>query len=160
MIQKYSSPYWFILLICTGANVQADARCIGADLVETDGMLPGMNAAALESQKAFLKKELISGEDDGGSYTGQKFTFSNYQITTVRGTTDSIRITSPALSWAYGIRLGTDRDSIDRALGFAEVFRGDDNSQYSVCPDIGDTYAVLQYEKDELTSIEVVTERP
>jgi len=160
MTRKYSPLYLLLLLICAGANAEDEARCIGSDLVEIDGMLPGMNEASLEAQKAFLQKESIGGEDDGGGYTGQHFTFSNYQVITVRGIIDSIHITSPSIIWAHGIHLGTDRDSIDRVLGFAEVFRGDYDSQYLVCSDIGDTYAVLRYEKNELTGIEVVIERP
>lgn len=160
MTRNYSLLSLLLLLICVGAYAEEQARCIGSQLVEVDGMLPGQSGALLESQRAFLEKESVGGEDDGGGYIGQKFTFRKYQVVTVRGFIDSIRITSPSLLWAHGIRLSADRASIDRALGFAEVFRGDNDSQYLVCSDIGDTYAVLKYEKNKLTDIEVVIERP
>jgi hypothetical protein len=160
MTRKVSPLCFLLLLLCAGANAEDEARCIRQNLVEVDGLLPGMDEVMLESQKAYLEKKSIGGEDDGGNYTGYKFIFRNYQVITVRGTIDSINIASPDLLWAHGIHLGTDRDSVDRALSFAEVFRGDDNSQYLVCSDIGDTYAVLRYDKNELASIEVVIERP
>lgn len=160
MARKFSPVYLLLLLLCAAANAKDDARCVRQHFVEIDGLLPGLHETVLKSQKVFLGKESIAGEDDGGSYTGHKFIFSNYQVVTVRGTIDSIHITSPELLWAHGIHLGSDRDSIDGSLSFAEVFRGHNNSQYSVCSDVGDIYAVLQYEESKLESIEVVIERP
>ena len=157
---KVLVSFFILLLLCAGAIAEDESRCIRRYLVEIDGLLPGMNEVVLEFQKGYLGKESIGGEDDGGSYTGYKYIFSNYQVITVRGIIDSIHITSPDLLWIHGIHLGTDRDSIDRALKFAEVYRGNNDSQYLVCSDIGDIYAVLQYGKNELASIEVVIERP
>jgi len=150
MTRKYPLPCLLLLLLCAGANAENEARCIRRNLVEVNGLLPGMDEVVLESRNGYLGQEPIRGEDDGGNYTGYKYSFSSYQVVTARGTIDSIYIASTDVLWAHGIRVGSDRDSIDRAPGFAEAFRGDSDSQYLVCSDIGDTYAVLRYENNVL----------
>jgi hypothetical protein len=53
-----------------------------------------------------------------------------------------------------------DRGQVENALGYARIYNDDETSQYLVCSDIGDVYAVLNYNFNQLESIEVLVERP
>ena len=150
----------FVSLIELNGMIHADnVRCLKEDLASIHGLMPGMKAS-VGLPLNYLSVDAISGEDDGGYYTGQKYKYDKFEIITVRGYIDSIRITSPLISWAGTITIGMDRDKIDNSLEYARIYMDDTSSQYLVCSKAGDVYAILGFSANNLKSIEILIDRP
>ena len=148
------------LFIGFGGLAYADEiQCINQDIASIQGLEPGLKAIG-NLPANFQSVESVSGEDDGGRYSGKKYKYEHFEVITVRGEIDSIRISSPHILWIEKIRIGMDRRQVENTLGYARVYIDDDTSQYLVCSDAGDVYAVLNYKLKQLESIEVLAERP
>jgi hypothetical protein len=141
-------------LACAG-----EIQCINQDIASVQGLKPGLKASG-NLPANYKSVETISGEDDGGQYSGKKYKYEHFEVITVRGHIDSIRISSPLILWIEKIRIGMDRGQVENALGYARIYNDDETSQYLVCSDTGDVYAVLNYNINQLESIEVLVERP
>lgn len=152
----------FILLsltVISGICHATEVRCIDSELAEIRGLSPGTKPGE-ETLKNYLSVESISGEDDGGGYRGKKYIYNDYEVTVVRGKIDSISITSPNIPWVGRIRLGADRSDTERWLAPYRVYNDDKSSQYLVCSNYEDVYAILYYEQERLVRIEVLIDRP
>ena len=147
-------------MITGSINVIEEQACIAPSLVAISGLLPGMDKNSLLSIDKYTAKETTTGEDDGGVYEAQIYYYAKYDITVVRGVIDSILITSPDLLWAQKIKIGTDRNTAEKHLIRTPVVNEADSSQYVVCSSVGDVYAILQYHKNEIKSIELIIDRP
>lgn len=149
-----------LFLITSSSNIYAgEVICLDRDLAKVQGLSPGENANEYILNN-HLSEESVSGEDDGGFYKGKKYIFKDYEVTDVRGQIDSIRITSPHIIWAGRIKLGMERAKLENILSPYRVYKGDESSQYLVCSDMGDVYAILYFDRKHLTSIEISIERP
>lgn len=160
MTLKRFTLWLFLLLLFNGASVATEVRCLSQDIASIQGLIPGMSEKEIASAEAYLSVESVTGEDDGGGYIGQKYIFKSFELIVVRGLIDSLRITSPSLIWAGGIKLLMNRDSVEQLLGYAQVFKGENSSQYLVCSSVGDVYAVLDFENNLLQNIEIALDRP
>ena len=147
------------LTMHAGMSYANEVQCIRQDLASIQGLIPGLRASnnLLDNYEAV---EAVSGEDDGGEYTGQKYKYEHFEVIIVRDFIDSIRISSPLILWAESIKTGMNRDEIEKNLGYAQVYRGNSSSQYLICSNVGDVYAVLDYSMGYLKSIEIVIDRP
>lgn len=152
---------FFILAIFTTLiNAIEKQACIDPSIAAISGLLPGMDKNSLNSINKYTTKETTTGEDDGGAYKEKIYHYSKYDISIVRGVIDSIRITSPDLLWAQKIKFGTDRKIVEKHIIPAPVVNEDNSSQYVVCSNVGDVYAILQYYKNKIVSIKMVIDRP
>ena len=104
--------------------------------------------------------EITGGEDDGGNYEAQIYHYTNYDITIVRDVIDSIVITSPELLWMQKIKIGADRNFVEKHLILEPVVNDKDSSQIVICSNEGDVYALLRYQNNKIKSIELVIDRP
>ena len=155
---KYGLLFAFTVAF-NGAVYADDGSCINQDLASVQGLRPGATKEQ-DLPKNYLSMEAVSGEDDGGAYIGNKYKYEHYEIITVRTFIDSILITSPLLIWNEKIQIGMDRDKIENMLAYARVYKGKTSSQYLVCSNLGDVYAILDYNRGHLKSIEIAIDRP
>jgi len=160
MSLKPSLTFFIFVMFTSSINAIEEQTCIEPSLVTISGLLPGMNKDSLLSIDKYTTKETTIGEDDGGVYEAQIYHYAKYDITIVRGVIDSIRITSPEVLWAQKIKIGTDRKMVEKHIIPTPVVNEEDSSQYVVCSSVGDVYAILQYYKNEIKSIEMVIDRP
>lgn len=150
------------LILFTGAAGSVDAaevQCIDKDHSSIYGLMPGQPAKGYLPDN-YQSVEAYTGEDDGGIYVAEKHIYDQFEINTVRGFIDSIVITSPDLLWAGRIKIGMNRGDVEHFLGFAPVYTDDSSSQYLVCSEVGDVYALLRFTQKRLESIEIVIDRP
>lgn len=154
------SGFLFLSLIALNGMVHADdVRCMDQDLASVHGLIPGIKEST-NLPLNYMSVEAVYGVDDGGDYTGQKYEYGTFEVTTVRGDIDTIRITSPLISWAEKISIGMERDKIDDSLEYARVYKDETSSQYLVCSNAGDIYAILGFSEGYLKSIEILIDRP
>jgi len=142
------------------ASAMGENTCMESSLAAISGLLPGMNKSTLNKINKHISMEIATGEDDGGNYEAQIYHYAIYDITIVRDQIDSIVITSPGVLWAQMIRIGTDRNIVEKYLILEPVVNDKDSAQYVVCSSAGDVYAILRYHKNKIKSIELVTDRP
>ena len=157
---KPSLAFFLLFVFSNTVNGIDESTCIESSVAAISGLLPGMSEASLNKDNRYISVEAATGEDDGGYYEAQIFHYSKYDITVVRGMIDSIRITSPELLWARNIRIGTDRNIVEKHIHHAPVVSDKTSSQYLVCSGIGDVYAVLGYHNNKIKSIEIAMDRP
>lgn len=150
----------FLFVFSNTANAIDENACIESSLAAVSGLLPGMSRASLNKLNKSLSMETATGEDDGGYYEAQIYHYSKYDITIVRGIIDSILITSPDLLWAQKIKIGTDRNIVEKHIKPAPVFNDKTSSQYVICSGVGDVYVILGYHKNKIKNIEIVIDRP
>lgn len=156
---------WCVLgmFICYGINAfqsATAAACLPASEAAIDGLVPGQDQRVLIDRPTPTATKQLQGEDDGGAYTATLLRYERYQVIIVRELVDSVRTRSPAITWGNGIIVGNARSQIDGQIGYARVFDSEEESQYLVCSEVGDVYAILRFESGKLTEIEVVLDRP
>lgn len=160
MLLKSSIAFLFLFMFNNTANASDENACIKSSVAAISGLLPGMNKASLDKVNNYISIETAKGEDDGGYYEAQIYHYSKYDITIVRGIIDSIFITSPELLWAQKIKIGTDRNIVEKHIKIAPVVNDKTSSQYSVCSSIGDVYAIFHYHNNKIKTIEISLDRP
>jgi len=134
--------------------------CIAPSTAAVSEILPGMNESILNRTENYITVTTTIEEDDGGDYEARKYHYAQYDITTVRGIIDSIRITSPDILWAKKIKIGTERKLVENHIISLPVSNEKNGSQYVVCSNVGDVYAIFQYYKNKVKSIKIVIDRP
>jgi len=149
-----------LIMFSNPANASDENACIKSSVAAIAGLLPGMNKASLDKVNKYLGMETATGEDDGGDYEAQIYHYSKYDITIVRGIIDSISITSPELLWAQKIKIGTDRNLVEKHIKVAPVVNEITSSQYVVCSSAGDVYVIFNYHKNKIKTIEISIDRP
>lgn len=160
MFLKLPLTFLFLFIFGNTANANDENACIEPSVAAISGLLPGMNKASLIKANKYIAVETATGEDDGGYYEAEIYHYSKYNITIVRGIIDSIRITSSDLLWAQKIRIGTDRNIVEKHINPAPVVNDKTSSQYVVCSGAGDVYAILRYDNNKIKTIEMVIDRP
>jgi hypothetical protein len=157
---KPSLAFFLFFMFGNTVNGIEENACIEPSVAAISGLLPGMSEASLNNANRYISVETATGEDDGGYYEALIYHYSKYDITVVRGMIDSIRISSPELLWAQKIKIGTDRNIVEKHIQPAPVVNDKAYSQYLVCSGKGDVYATLGYHNNKIKSIEMVIDRP
>jgi hypothetical protein len=160
MLLKPSLAFLLLFMFSNTANASDENACIKSSVAAIAGLLPGMDKASLDKVNKYLGMETATGEDDGGYYEAQIYHYSKYDITIVRGIIDSISITSPELLWAQKIKIGTDRNIVEKHIKVVPVVNEITSSQYVVCSSVGDVYAIFNYHNNKIKTIEVSIDRP
>lgn len=160
MLLKPSLAVIFLVMFIKAAWSMGDDTCLESSLAAISGLLPGMNKSSLNKTDRHISTKITTGEDDGGNYEAETYHYKNYDITVVRDLIDSILITSLELLWAQNIKIGEDRNVVERYLILEPVVNDEESSQYVICSDVGDVYAILRYQNNKIKSIELVIERP
>ena len=151
----------FLLATATSSIYASEKlNCIDPAIVAVSGLLPGMEIKSLNSIDNYLSKETVTEEDDGGYYEAHTFRYEKYDITIVRGMIDSIRITSPDFLWVDNIKIGADRNLVEKQITSTPVVDDKDSSQYVVCSNVGDVYTIFRYDDNRVKSIELIMDRP
>jgi len=152
-----------VLSLTCGTNVLGSSEaypCIPAHEVAIEGLFPGQSERVLEERPKPQEVKKSKGEDDGGEYTATTMKYARCQVVIVRETVDSVSTSSPAVIWVQHIKVGDLRSEIDRRIGYAKVADSKDETQYLVCSEADDVYAILNFSSDKLSAIEVVVDRP
>jgi len=151
---------FFVICILSTLSLLTNANCINQADASVEGLMPGMNKSYLIGMGASkaVGKEL--GEDDRGVYTAKTYNYDKFNVTVVDDLISSIKITSPDFLWMKSIKLGSDRKSIQKSIRKGKIYEGDTTAQYLICSDIGDVYALLNYQGNKLNGLEVVIDEP
>jgi hypothetical protein len=78
----------------------------------------------------------------------------------VRDIIDSIIITSPEQLWAKMIKIGADRSLLEKYIKVTPVVNDKTSSQFLVCSNLGDVYAIFNYNNNKIQTIEIAIDRP
>jgi hypothetical protein len=149
-----------LLLISSPSRAAESHACLPIQEVLINGLFPTQPSEKLKKLPKPLKKTYGFGEDDGGTYKGTTFEYSNYKLEVVRGLIDSITITSPEQEWYKGITVGMSRNKIKQLIGSSPVAEGKNQDQYITCESTADVYAILDYENNQLKTITLIMDRP
>lgn len=150
----------FVFISTHSISAGEKINCIDPAIAAVSGFIPGMEIKSKNSLNNYLSEETVTEEDDGGYYEAHTFHYEKYDITIVRGMIDSIRITSPDFLWADNIKIGADRNFVEKHVIAAPVVNDKDSAQYVVCTDEGDVYTIFRYEDNKVKSIELIMDRP
>jgi len=157
---KLPLAFLLLLILCNTAKSIDDNTCIKSSEAAISGLLPGMNKASLGKVGKHIAMETTTEEDDGGYYEAQIYHYSNYDITIVRDIIDSIIITSPEQLWAKKIKIGADRSLLEEHIIVTPVVNDKTSSQFLVCSNSGDVYAIFNYSNNKIQTIEIAIDRP
>lgn len=158
-LKLLSASFFFALLVST-VNAAEEQTCIEPSFASVSGLIPGMDKDSLNSIDKYYSVETASGEDDSGYYQALIYHYAQYEITIVHDMLDSIRITSPGFLWAQKINIGSDRTMVEKHIATSPVADDVNSSQYLVCSDAGDVYAIFRYQDNKVKSIDLVIDRP
>lgn len=160
MSLKLPLAFLMLFIFCNTAKSSDDNTCIKSSEAAISGLLPGMNKASLGKVDKYIVMETTTGEDDGGYYEAQIYHYSKYDITIVRDIIDSIIITSPEQLWAKKIKIGADRSLLEKYIKVTPVVNDKTSSQFLVCSNLGDVYAIFNYNNNKIQTIEIAIDRP
>lgn len=160
MSLKLPLVFLLLLIFSNTAKSSDDNTCIKSSEAAISGLLPGMNKAAIGKIDRYIAMESTTGEDDGGYYEAQIYHYSKYDITIVRGIIDSIVITSPEQLWAKKIKIGADRSLLEKHIKVTQIVNDKTSSQFLVCSNLGDVYAIINYHNSKIQTIEITIDRP
>lgn len=150
----------FWLIVSATSVAAAAPSCLDPSRAAVSGLVPGMDGTAINQVEHTLSVETNDGEDDSGTYTAYTYHFAFYDIDVVHGMIDVIEITSPEFIWAGKIQIGSERKQVMQQIGVKPVADDEDSSQYVICSDAGDVYAILGYKNNRVTDIRLVLDRP
>jgi len=160
MSLKLPLAFLLLLILCNTAKSIDENTCIKSSEAAISGLLPGMNKASLGKVGKHITMETTTEEDDGGYYEAQIYHYSKYDITIVRDIIDSIIIISPEQLWAKKIKIGADRSLLEEHIKVTPVVNDKTSSQFLVCTNTGDVYAIFNYKNDKIQTIEIAIDRP
>lgn len=155
------SLFFILLFAFNSAVISGDkSTCLDPSVASISGMLPGMSKDSLAKHGNLITIDTVTGVDDGGYYEEWIYRYPDYDISIVRDSIDSIRIKSLDILWANKLRIGADRGAVEKNLMVAAVVNDKTSSQYVVCSDQGDIYAILRYRDNKIENIEILMDRP
>ena len=88
-----------LFLISSPLYAAQSHSCLPVQEVLINGLFPTQPSEILKNLPKPINTTIGYGEDDGGTYKGTTYEYSNYKLEVVRGIIDSITITSPKQEW-------------------------------------------------------------